>query len=100
MNSSDVRLAIPVLKLFTGALRSLLGAEPPPELFPITLNHLNHADPSIRVLADEALRSLLLDAAVNRAEKFEMCKKALQETRETMELSNRTTTHLTICTNP
>lgn len=74
-------LSDPSPKIVHWGLRSLLGAEPPPELFPITLNHLNHADPSIRVLADEALRSLLLDAAVNRAEKFEMCKKALQEKR-------------------
>ena len=63
-------------------LRSL-GANPPPELFPITLNHLNHADASIRVRADEALSSLLSDVAVNRAEKFEMCRKAFEEKRWT-----------------
>ncbi len=58
---------------------SSFGKNPPPELFPIMLDYLNHADSSVRALADEALSRNYL----NGAENVEMCRKTFEEKRWT-----------------
>ena len=54
-----------------------LGENPLAEHFPMILEHLNHADLSVRVRADR----VLYNSYLNSAEQFEICRKALEEKR-------------------
>ena len=62
------------------ALRSI-GYAPLPEFFPRLFDFLYYADVAIRVEADLALRNLLLNVNINRADAFNMCENALRQKR-------------------